>query len=575
MRKRGLSILPILFAVFLLFVSVPDVTVYATEEQETAGDVEGGENGQQDTEETEPVIPESYYLPIESNSIEGWPSGPQVEAEAAAVMDVSTGTFLYSKNMEEKEYPASITKIMTALVAIENGDLDKKIKFSTDAVYGIEAESSHIGLRPGEKLTLRQALYGLMLESGNDAANGIAENIGGSISDFVQMMNDKAAELGCVNTHFTNAHGLHNEDHYTCARDMALITQAAVKNETLKEIMGTVEYEIPKTNKVKEVRYFLNHQKMLYDSKNGFKYEGCLGGKTGYTEQALNTLVTVAERDETLLICVVLRTNGSGKTFTESAQLLDYGFDNFKHTELMLTDSEQTREGLMGVYYLGKVSVFEPEILKEPLVITKDTVNVMIPADPDNQNISRTLAADGTLTYTYGGTPVGSTHLEFNPAAFDPLEPLWKTSMKLKEESETIQQQDALANPEVKEDILKQGIEYVQTAWKRINDWIYENDLMAAAIGLILIIFLFPILVIAYIRNRSSQKIRKKRRKEREEKVMIEKAIESKSVSEIEKELRAELEKDRLRIEQENMQPQIENNQNATPETGNEKEKED
>lgn len=156
--------------------------------------------------------------------------GPRVEAEGATVMDLDTGAFLYSKNAEAKLYPASITKIMTMLVALEHisdSDLDTKVKASESALAPIDSDSSQIWLSVGEKITVRSALYAIMLASANDAANVIAEYVGGSMDNFVKMMNDKAKELGCVNTHFVNPHGLHNKKHYTCAHDMALIAQAA------------------------------------------------------------------------------------------------------------------------------------------------------------------------------------------------------------------------------------------------------------------------------------------------------------------------------------------------------------
>ena len=149
----------------------------------------------------EPETIEAYTLPIESNNTKDWPQGPKIEAEAAIVMEAETGTVLYAKNIKAKEYPASITKLMTVLVALENGNLNDTVTFSEEAVYSIEPGSSHLGIRPGEQLSLRQSLFGIMLASANDISNGVAEHIGGSIEHFVEMMNEKAAELGCINTH--------------------------------------------------------------------------------------------------------------------------------------------------------------------------------------------------------------------------------------------------------------------------------------------------------------------------------------------------------------------------------------
>ena len=196
-------------------------------------------------------------------------------------MDMDTGAVLYGKSIFDAHYPASITKIMTLLVAVENGDLDEVITCSPE-VFNIEAESSNAGIAPGEEVTLRQALYGLMLESANDLAMAIAVHIGGSVSGFAQMMNDRAAELGCVNTHFVNPHGLHDPQHYVCAYDMALIGQAAYANETCRKFMSTVEENIPPTNMTDETRYFINHQRMLrtdsayYQSWKDRIYDRCV-----------------------------------------------------------------------------------------------------------------------------------------------------------------------------------------------------------------------------------------------------------------------------------------------------------
>ena len=291
------------------------------------------------TEETEEYVeetPEAYDWTIETNELKKWPQGPRVEAEGATVMDLDTGAFLYSKNAEAKLYPASITKIMTMLVALEHisdSDLDTKVKASESALAPIDSDSSQIWLSVGEKITVRSALYAIMLASANDAANVIAEYVGGSMDNFVKMMNDKAKELGCVNTHFVNPHGLHNKKHYTCAHDMALIAQAAFQIPLFRKITKTVEYKIPKTKYMKEDRWLVNHQKMLYEDGE-FTYKNCEGGKTGFTDEAWNTLVTYAKKDGKTLVCVELRVNGSWKTFHESAELLDYGFDKFRHEEV-------------------------------------------------------------------------------------------------------------------------------------------------------------------------------------------------------------------------------------------------
>lgn len=537
MKKRGICVLfPLLAAAFFLAAAPPEV-VSATEQQ-----------GTEETEETkETEYPESYFLPIESNAVEGWPAGPQIEGEAAVVMDAETGAFLYSKNMEAKEYPASITKIMTTLVALENGNLDSKVKFSDWAVNSLEEGSSRLWMEVGEKITLRQALYGIMLESANDCANAVAEKIGGSEEGFAELMNQKAAELGCVNTHFVNAHGLHNENHYTCAKDMALITREAMKNQTFCEIMKTIEYIIPESKTVSQEHVMVNHQKMLY--KEGFYYKGCLGGKTGFTEASLNTLVTVAERKGRQLICVILRTNGPDKICYETEELLDYGFKKFTREEIPVTDSTVTRADIMGEPSFGKASVMQAASLSEPMMYVDSKAVLSLPKGADAGEVQRTYSKENAFIYTYHGWQVSSLPVTFNKADIEI--PEWKlinTDLSAKAEEPETETEPAGFGQNA-ENILKTGAGKVITGWNDAWDWIYDHDIAAALVGLVLIILLIPVLIIAYIRNRSSQRIRKQRQKEREERIRIEKDIDSKSVSEIEEELRAELEKDRLERE--------------------------
>lgn len=543
MRKKGVRVLSILLAAAFFSAAVPPDIALATGQQGT--EETGEETAAEETVETE--YPESYYLPIESDTIEGWPAGPQIEGEAAVVMDAETGAFLYSKNMEAKEYPASITKIMTTLVALENGKLDSKVKFSDWAVNSLEEGSSRLWMEVGEKITLRQALYGVMLESANDCANAVAEKVGGSEEGFAELMNQKAAELGCVNTHFVNAHGLHQENHYTCARDMALITKAAMENPTFAEIAKTVEYIIPESKTVSQEHVLVNHQKMLY--KEGFHYKGCLGGKTGFTEAALNTLVTVAERKGRQLICVILRTNGPEKICWETEDLLDYGFKKFTQEEIPVTDGSVTRADIMGEADFGKASVMRAAALAEPMMFVDSKAVVSLPKGADVSEVQRTYSGQSGFLYTYHGWQISSVPVTFN--TLDIEIPEWKlintdlTADIQMTEPET----EELSFGKKAENVLKDSTGKIKQAWDDTWEWIYDHDIAAAIVGLILIILLLPVLIVAYIRNRSSQRIRKQRQKEKEERIRIEKDIDSKSVSEIEAELRAELEKHRLEKE--------------------------
>ena len=234
-----------------------------------------------------------------------WPEGPAVESASAIVMDANTGTVLYEKNSLDQHYPASITKIMTTLIALENGNMNDIVTFSSDAVF--KTEGSGIARDVNEQMTLEQCLYAVMLNSANECAYAVAEHVGGTVDNFVNMMNQKAAELGCENTHFNNPHGLHDDNHYTCAADMAKIARAAWQNESFRIITGTATYTVPPTNKHAEETLLQNHNEMLHPFRtNKYVYDYCVGGKTGYTQMANSTLVTYAQKDGMTLICVVM-----------------------------------------------------------------------------------------------------------------------------------------------------------------------------------------------------------------------------------------------------------------------------
>lgn len=279
-------------------------------------------------ESDQEIIHSAYYdSAIESNQWQNWPQGPSIEAQAAIVMDYYTGAVLYSKAADTQMYPASITKIMTALLACENNPLDDIVTTSENAVYNISEDSSRAWLEVGESLTMEQMLMCIMLQSANDAAYAVAEHTSGSMKKFVELMNQRAREIGCTGTHFNNPHGLHNENHYTTARDMALIMKTAWRNTRFRRFASTVTYEIPPTDLFKETRSYLNNHKMMKTEE--YEYPGVLGGKTGFTDQAGNTLVTVAYKNSMALVVVVL--NGINGAYSDTAALLDYGFENFKN----------------------------------------------------------------------------------------------------------------------------------------------------------------------------------------------------------------------------------------------------
>ena len=362
-----------------------------------------------------------YNKEIESNSIPGWPQAPAIYADAAIVMEASTGTILYSKDIYKAEYPASITKIMTALLAIENCSLDEPITYSYYATHSIEAGSSSIGTTEGEILIVEQSLYALLLASANECGNGLAEHISGSIDDFANLMNQKVEELGCVNTHFVNPHGLHDENHYTCAYDMALITREAIKSETFVTISGTGRYDMPATNKDDEITYMRNHHNMIYPYRTeDFLDETVIAGKTGGTSAALNTLVTVAERDGMTLIVVTLRTHSTAEKGVpicpDTALLLDYASENFH--KVNIADNERSFSVDNSAFFPTGSSIFGSS---QALVEVNPNGYVILPRDAsfadatptmEFQNTDANSDVIATLSYTYGGQPIGTTTLD-------------------------------------------------------------------------------------------------------------------------------------------------------------------
>ena len=280
------------------------------------------------TEETEEYVeetPEAYDWTIETNELKKWPQGPRVEAEGATVMDLDTGAFLYSKNAEAKLYPASITKIMTMLVALEHisdSDLDTKVKASESALAPIDSDSSQIWLSVGEKITVRSALYAIMLASANDAANVIAEYVGGSMDNFVKMMNERAKGLGMENTHFVNCNGLDADGHVTTARDIALMSRELIN--TYPQIFDYCNIwmeDITHTTKKGSTQFGLtNTNKMIR------QYEYATGLKTGSTSQAKFCISATARKDDTDLIAVIMAADDSKARMRDAITLLNYGF---------------------------------------------------------------------------------------------------------------------------------------------------------------------------------------------------------------------------------------------------------
>ena len=270
-----------------------------------------------------------------------------LSSDAAVLIDASSGRVLYDKNMSEKKYPASTTKILTAILAIENCELSDIATVSYNAVSSVPSGYSTASLQVGEELTIEQLLNVLLIHSANEAGFVLAEHIGGSVSSFSTMMNTKAIEIGCTNTHFTNPSGIFDEEHYSTAYDLALITQYCMKNETFRNIVSKTSCTIPATNKY-DKRTYTNTNELLINNKNNSSnyYEYAIGIKTGYTSGSKHCLISASLKDGLELICVILGANGTSNGLSPRAQdsktLYEYAYNNYSLKNIVSKDSKIT-----------------------------------------------------------------------------------------------------------------------------------------------------------------------------------------------------------------------------------------
>lgn len=342
-----------------------------------------------------------------------WPKNVEVASGAAIVMEQETGTILYEKNTNKTYYPASITKVMTALLALENCELDETLTFSEKAVYENEGDTSHIAREVGEKMTLESALYGMMLESANECAWAIGEHVGGSMDEFVAMMNAKAKALGCTDTHFANPNGLPDADHYVTAHDMALIARAAYQIPKFQEICGTRAYTIPKDNKKEAYNCNNTHGMISNHRGSSHLYEYAVGGKTGYTDEAGNTLVTYAKKDGMTLLCVVLNSSNPAH-YEDTERLFEYCFSNFstikvKDNVSLVDLNENSATGM----FSEKIDLIR--IDPAGVVVLPNTASFS-DAEPTVVPAAKKSGAVAKITYTYAGKKVGYANLIYEKA---------------------------------------------------------------------------------------------------------------------------------------------------------------
>ena len=360
-----------------------------------------------------------------------WPKGPDkgsLSSASAIVMELSTGTVLYSKNIHKKHYPASITKIMTSLLTLENSSPSDVVTFTEAEAHGIETGSSSMYCVPGEKFTIEQVLYGIMLQSANEMCLVAADHVAGSVDKFVEMMNQRVAQLGLKDTHFMNPNGLHNDDHYTSAYDMACIAREAWKNPSFQKICGTRTYQVKSTNKRKASEILggqlLNHHQMIngYETSSRYEKDYVIGGKTGYTSIAHSTLVTFAEKDGMQLVSVIMKGNspkqGEPNEYTDTTRILDYAFEKFsKHA--VNGENSDVNENLFNTFdsYFNadqsplRLSAESAVILPKGVALRKAKQQIQYDNSVKLQDGENVI---GTVKYTYDGRMVGSTDIIYD-----------------------------------------------------------------------------------------------------------------------------------------------------------------
>ena len=372
---------------------------------------------------------ERKTLPIQSNEITDWPEGPAIGAQSAILMEMNTHTILYAKNIDEKNYPASTTKILTCLLAMQNCSMDEKITFSRESIYDVPTDGSRLGgVDTGDTMLMEQALYCVLVQSANDVASAVGEHVAEklgkekSVTAFAQIMNEKAKSLGCKNTHFTNANGLYDDNHYTTVYDLALIGCEFFNNELLCKMSSTPSYHF-KLHPNDEEDAWISSKNQLYKGKP-YEYKYLLGSKTGFVSQSRQTLVSAAEKNGMKLVCVIF-TEETPYQFEDTITLFQYGFENFQRISI---NEYETK------YKIDTMDLFDTDndIFGDStsLISMENDSYVILPNTAVFSDTESTLSyhseADdsdiiATINYTYSDVNVGSCDILFSksePSSF-------------------------------------------------------------------------------------------------------------------------------------------------------------
>ena len=327
--------------------------------------------------EYEETIKKAYELPIQTNEIDGWPKAVGTYGDAAIVMDAESGAILYAKNIEKQEYPASITKLLTALLVYEYDAMSLNVDITAECQECLGLGYAHIGSDVGDILTMDQAMHAMLLASSNDIAyaigDAVAKSQGEDYAWFIERMNQRCEELGSVNSNFLNTNGVFDENHYSCALDMALIGKELFKYPEFFELCKTQQYTIPASEHSEEHVFQQKHEMLL----PGYKAysENVIGGKTGYTSEAQNTLVTMADDGELQLVCVVLY-EYPGYVYADTQALLDYGFHNFSRVNLSEHYDSEELAGLPETVYATLPAGISTDMLEKEIVENEHTAFV-------------------------------------------------------------------------------------------------------------------------------------------------------------------------------------------------------
>lgn len=387
----------LLLSLMLAAAAVPQ-TARATAPQ----DGTQAQSGTQGTEAKDPYqqqLEDTYKQEVQTNQLKEWPQAPGIYGDAGIVMDAETGAVLYGKNIDQQEYPASITKLLTALLAFEYCDMTEDVVITAESLTCLGDGYASIGLKEGNVISMEQALYAMLLASSNEVAYAVGETVaktqGEDYQWFIDEMNRKVEELGGTNSHFVNTNGVHEEDHYTCARDMALIAKELFDYPEFFTICQTTSYTIPASATTEEHIFQQKHE-MLVPGYSDY-YEYAVGGKTGYTTEANNTLVTMADNGEMKLVCVTLKVF-PGHVYSDTKALLDYGFSNFQHMAIDV-DGSQGIEKILDTASVTIPSGFELSSLKSDLEQVTGGNSTAI------------------LSYTYEDNPVGRLQVQVDKGA--------------------------------------------------------------------------------------------------------------------------------------------------------------